>query len=52
MSTLQFGLTSLLLGLGGTLVALSLLAGCLRLLTRLFPPEPGPAPHPGGPRDD
>lgn len=52
MSTLQFGLTLLVLGLGGTLFTLGLLAGCLRLLTRLFPPEPGPAVQPGGPRDD
>jgi hypothetical protein len=51
MNTFQFGLPLLVLGLGGTLATLGLLAGGLRLLTRLFPPAPGPAPHPGGPRD-
>lgn len=51
MTTLQFGLTLLVLGLGGTLCTLGLLAACLRLLTHLFPPEPGSGPEPGGPRD-
>jgi Na+-transporting methylmalonyl-CoA/oxaloacetate decarboxylase gamma subunit len=51
MNTLEVGLTLLVLGLGGTLATLALLAGCLRVLTRLFPPEPGPPPEPGGPRD-
>jgi hypothetical protein len=51
MSTLHFGLTLLVLGLGGTLATLGLLAGCLRVLTHLFPPETGPAPQPGDPRD-
>jgi Na+-transporting methylmalonyl-CoA/oxaloacetate decarboxylase gamma subunit len=39
MSHLAFGITLLVVGLGGTLVTLALLALLLRLLTLLFPAE-------------
>ena len=39
MSTFTFGLTLLVVGMGGTLATLALLAGCLHLLTKLFPAE-------------
>lgn len=39
MSTLTFGLTLLVVGMGGTLATLALLAGCLHMLTKLFPAE-------------
>ena len=39
MSTFTFGLTLLVVGMGGTLATLALLAGCLHVLTKLFPAE-------------
>lgn len=37
--TLQFGLTMLVVGMGGTILMLLGLAGMIRVLTRIFPPE-------------
>ncbi len=37
MDTLSFGLTLLVVGMGGTLAALALLAGLMNLLKKLFP---------------
>ena len=39
MNTFTFGLTLLVVGMGGTLATLWLLAGCLTLLTKLFPAD-------------
>jgi Na+-transporting methylmalonyl-CoA/oxaloacetate decarboxylase gamma subunit len=39
MNTFTFGMTLLVVGMGGTLATLALLAGCLHLLTKLFPAE-------------
>lgn len=39
MNTFTFGITLLVVGMGGTLATLWLLAGCLRLLTKLFPAD-------------
>lgn len=41
MSNLEFGLTLLVVGMGGTLLTLWLLGWLLRLLTKLLPPEEG-----------
>jgi hypothetical protein len=49
MSTLTFGLTLLVVGMGGTLATLALLAGCLHLLTKLFPAEDAGDGQDGGP---
>jgi Na+-transporting methylmalonyl-CoA/oxaloacetate decarboxylase gamma subunit len=49
MNTLTFGLTLLVVGMGGTLVTLALLAGCLRLLTKIFPAEQDGTDTKGGP---
>jgi len=51
MNTTTFGLTLLLVGMGGTLVTLALLAGCLQLLTKIFPAEPDADPTKGGSGD-
>lgn len=40
MSDLTFGLTLLVVGMGGTLLTLYALTWMLRGLTALFPPEP------------
>ncbi len=37
MDNLSFGLTLLVVGMGGTLVALALLAALMNLLKKLFP---------------
>jgi len=37
MDTLSFGLTLLVVGMGGTLAALALLAALMNLLKKLFP---------------
>lgn len=52
MSTLTFGLTLLVVGMGGTLATLALLAGCLHLLTKLFPAEDADGGKCGGSDDD
>jgi hypothetical protein len=49
MTTLTFGLTLLVVGMGGTLATLALLAACLHLLTKLFPADDAPAGKDGGP---
>ena len=49
MTNTTFGLTLLVVGMGGTLATLALLAGCLRLLKKLFPAEDGKDAKPGGP---
>ncbi|MBI5690877.1 MAG: hypothetical protein HZC55_12380 [Verrucomicrobia bacterium] len=49
MSTTTFGLTLLIVGMGGTLVTLAVIAGCLRLLTKLFPAENSDSDRSGGP---
>ncbi len=49
MNTLTFGLTLLLVGMGGTLATLWLLAGCLQLLTKLFPADDANDEGKGGP---
>lgn len=48
--TLQFGLTLLVAGMGGTLLTLLVTAGLIAVLTRSFPPpsKHGPA-RPGDP---
>lgn len=48
MSNITFGLTLLVVGMGGTLVTLGVIAGCLHLLTKLFPAENGPEGAEGG----
>lgn len=48
MTNTTFGLTMLVVGMGGTLATLWLLTGLLRLLTRLFPAETKPVPPAGG----
>lgn len=42
MTNSSFGLTMLVVGMGGTLATLWLLTGLLRLLTRVFPTETKP----------
>lgn len=37
--TLLFGLTMLVIGMGGTLLTLTVMAFILRLLTKIFPAE-------------
>jgi Na+-transporting methylmalonyl-CoA/oxaloacetate decarboxylase gamma subunit len=39
MDTLTFGLTLLVVGMGGTLAALAALAGLMELLKKMFPPH-------------
>ena len=51
MNTTTFGLTLLLVGMGGTLATLALLAGCLQLLTKMFPAD-ADADQTNGERDD
>jgi Na+-transporting methylmalonyl-CoA/oxaloacetate decarboxylase gamma subunit len=51
MNTFTFGFTLLVVGMGGTLATLWLLAGCLRLLTTLFPAEDETDSGEGGPDD-
>lgn len=48
MTNTTFGLTMLVVGMGGTLATLWLLTGLLRLLTRLFPVESKPVKPAGG----
>lgn len=48
MSTTTFGLTLLIVGMGGTLATLAVIAGCLRLLTKLFPAETPDGDRQGG----
>ena len=48
MSNTTFGLTMLLVGMGGTLMTLWVLTLLLRLITRFFPAEPARANPPGG----
>ena len=49
MTTTTFGLTLLIVGMGGTLATLWLLVGCLRLLTKLFPADDDGDGDKGGP---
>jgi hypothetical protein len=51
MDSTTFGLTLLLVGMGGTLATLALLAGCLQLLTRMFPADADSDLTKGGPGD-
>lgn len=51
MSTLTFGLSLLVVGMGGTLATLAFLAGCLHLLTKLFPAEDATSGKDGGSGD-
>jgi len=44
MNSLTFGLTMLLIGMGGTMVTLGLLVLVIRCLTALFPPEDASGP--------
>ncbi len=46
MSNLTFGLTLLIVGMGGTLLTLWLLTLLIRGLTTLLPPPPPEAPAP------
>lgn len=43
MTQLTFGLTMLLIGMGGTLLTLGLLVLLIRGLTAIFPPDDGSA---------
>lgn len=47
MSTEAFGLTLLAVGMGGTLLTLAFLAGMIRLLTFLLPPQRQEEPEEG-----
>jgi Na+-transporting methylmalonyl-CoA/oxaloacetate decarboxylase gamma subunit len=49
MTTTTFGITLLVVGMGGTLATLWLLAGCLKLLTKLFPADEVDGDENGGP---
>lgn len=49
MTTTTFGLTLLVVGMGGTLVTLGLIAGCLSLITKLFPADDAAGKAKGGP---
>lgn len=51
MGTLAFGMTMLVLGLGGTLAALGLLVGCLHVLMKLFPADEAAGNQRGGSGD-
>lgn len=51
MSTFTFGLTLLVVGMGGTLATLALIAACLHWLTKIFPAESG-SEGKKGERDD